>query len=89
MKKPKAKARRVFDVMPDGDDWIVRERVPRGGNYLDVPMRTARFDRKKDAVPYGMKVARKAVPSSLVIHKRDGTIQEERTYGNDPFPPRG
>jgi hypothetical protein len=27
--------------------------------------------------------------ASVVIHKADGKIQEERTYGNDPFPPKG
>ena len=25
----------------------------------------------------------------VVIHRENGTIQEERTYGDDPFPPRG
>jgi hypothetical protein len=25
----------------------------------------------------------------VVIRKKDGTIQEERTYGKDPFPPKG
>jgi hypothetical protein len=23
------------------------------------------------------------------IHKKDGTIESERTYGDDPYPPRG
>ena len=27
--------------------------------------------------------------SELVVHKRDGKIGERRTYGRDPFPPRG
>lgn len=88
MRKTKTKARRVFDVVPDGLDWLVVERAPRGGSQ-EVPRRTARFDRKEDALAYGMKVAHKAVPSSLVIHKKNGEIQEERTYGDDPFPPRG
>lgn len=26
---------------------------------------------------------------SVVVHKENGQIQEERTYGKDPFPPRG
>lgn len=87
--KPEKKARRVFDVMPDGQDWIVRERAPRSDTYADIVRRSGRFDRKQEAVAYGMKVARKAIPSSLVIHKKDGEIQEERTYGNDPHPPKG
>lgn len=24
-----------------------------------------------------------------ISHRRDGTIGERRSYGNDPFPPRG
>jgi hypothetical protein len=27
--------------------------------------------------------------SELVIHNQDGKIGERRSYGNDPFPPRG
>jgi hypothetical protein len=27
--------------------------------------------------------------SELVIHKQDGKIGQRRTYGRDPFPPRG
>jgi uncharacterized protein YdaT len=27
--------------------------------------------------------------SELVVHKQDGKIGERRSYGNDPFPPRG
>ncbi|MFH6681001.1 DUF2188 domain-containing protein [Clavibacter michiganensis] len=34
-------------------------------------------------------MARANQPSQLIIHQSDGTIEDERTYGNDPFPPRG
>ena len=27
--------------------------------------------------------------SELFIHRKDGTIRERDSYGNDPFPPRG
>ncbi|WP_425449148.1 DUF2188 domain-containing protein [Dethiothermospora halolimnae] len=47
------------------------------------------FEVKKDAVDYGVQVARNNQPSQLTIKKKDGTIEEERTYGSDPFPPRG
>ena len=26
--------------------------------------------------------------SEVVIHRRDGTIRDKDSYGNDPFPPR-
>lgn len=72
--------RRVFDVSPDGDGWKVEE---RGGSQRS-------HHRTKDAaVGAGRRAARKSGNSQLVIRKRDGTIQEERTYGNDPYPPRG
>lgn len=37
---------------------------------------------------YAVKVA-KNDKTELVIHGRDGRIQDRRSYGNDPFPPRG
>lgn len=33
--------------------------------------------------------ARLAHPSQVIIHKADGTIEDERTYDADPFPPKG
>ena len=44
---------------------------------------------KETAVAAGQKVAKANQPSQLVVHKMDGTIEHEYTYGNDPYPPRG
>ncbi len=44
---------------------------------------------KSDAVDAGVDAARANAPSSLRICRRDGTVEDERTYGEDPFPPRG
>lgn len=44
---------------------------------------------KTDAVDAGVKVAQANKPSSLKICRMDGTIEDERTYGDDPYPPRG
>lgn len=44
---------------------------------------------KTDAVTAGVRVASADKPSSLRICRADGTIEDERTYGDDPFPPRG
>ena len=44
---------------------------------------------KDDAINAGVRVAKANVPSSLKICRRDGTIEDERTYGDDPYPPRG
>lgn len=37
----------------------------------------------------GVNVARANRPSQLLIQRRDGTIEDERTYGDDPYPPKG
>ncbi|MDQ2078897.1 DUF2188 domain-containing protein [Xanthobacteraceae bacterium Astr-EGSB] len=45
------------------------------------------FDRKSDAIDYGRQLARGS-NSELVTHGRDGRIQENRVFANDPLPPR-
>lgn len=44
---------------------------------------------KDDAVDAGVKVAKANAPSELLICAKDGTIQDRRTYGDDPYPPVG
>lgn len=44
---------------------------------------------KTDAITAGVKVAKANTPSSLKICRMDGTIEDERTYENDPYPPKG
>ncbi|MCR1981393.1 DUF2188 domain-containing protein [Cellulosimicrobium cellulans] len=44
---------------------------------------------KEAAVSAGVDVAKRNAPSQLFIHRKDGTIEDERTYGDDPYPPRG
>lgn len=43
---------------------------------------------KKDAIDYGKGVA-KNQHSELIIHGKDGKIQEKNTYGIDNCPPKG
>jgi hypothetical protein len=43
------------------------------------------FETKEDAVKYARKISRDS-SSELYIHKKDGTIQERDSFGNDPFP---
>ena len=45
-------------------------------------------DNKREAIDKGKELAKKN-EGQLVIHKQNGRIQEERTYGKDPFPPKG
>lgn len=48
-----------------------------------------RFDIKSNAINYGVKVSKNNKPSQLFIKNKDGKIAEERTYGDDPYPPNG
>lgn len=45
------------------------------------------FTNQADAVKYAIEQARKE-KAELYVHRRDGTIRERRSYGNDPLPPR-
>jgi len=45
-------------------------------------------DNKEPVVDRARGVARNE-KGSVVIHGRNGRIQEERTYGPDPYPPKG
>jgi hypothetical protein len=47
-----------------------------GGTKAEVLQRTIEIAKNHDS-------------SQVIIHKRDGKFQEERTYGNDPYPPKG
>ena len=46
------------------------------------------YDTKKEAIVHGREVA-KPQGGQLIVHRRDGTIEVEYTYGPDPNPPRG
>lgn len=70
----------VYDVSPGDDGWGVQR---RGAGRA-----AGRFDRKEDAVQRGRELA-KNQKGRLVVRKQDGTIQEERTYRDDPHPPPG
>lgn len=71
--------RKRYDIVPASANWHLKH----AGRVLS----THRV--KSDAVNAGVTVAKANQPSQLLIHRADGTIEDERTYGNDPFPPRG
>jgi hypothetical protein len=72
-------ARKRYDVVPSGSRWA----VTTGGGTLSTHVT------KVEAITAGVTVARANQPSQLLIHRADGTIEDERTYENDPYPPRG
>jgi hypothetical protein len=68
---------RAFHVVPKSGGWVVT------ASGADHP--TQQFSRKEDAVLFGESVAKK---TSLIIHGRNGKIQDLDTYQSDPIPPR-
>ena len=66
-------------VVPLGNGWAVKG---EGNTRFTVIT-----DVKKDAVDVAREIA-KNNRSELVIHGRDGRIQDKDSYGNDPFPPK-
>lgn len=72
-------ARKVYRVVPKSGDWdVTHEGQVLSHHYL-----------KSNAVEAGTKVAKANQPSQLVIHRENGTIEKEYTYGADPYPPKG
>ena len=47
------------------------------------------YDTRADAVQAGSRLCKSIGNVELIVHRMDGTIGEKRTYGKDPFPPRG
>jgi len=73
-------ARKTHHIVPAPQGgWNVRKgRSDRASRH---------FENKDDAIDWGRKVS-KNQNSELVIHKKDGTIQNPDSHGHDPNPPR-
>lgn len=66
-------------VVPHGKDWAVKGE----GNEKYTKI----VPTQKEAIDAAREIA-KNQQSELVIHKKDGTIRDKDSYGNDPFPPK-
>lgn len=71
--------RKKFWVQYISDNWAVRHDGQTLSTHFTKPA----------AIEAGVKVARANAPSSLYICRMDGTVEDERTYGDDPYPPKG
>lgn len=67
-------------VVPTEDGWAVK-----GENNT---RNTKLFDTKAEAEAYGREIA-KNQEAELVIHGKDGKIQNTNSYGNDPTSSKG
>ena len=101
-KKPSGRI--VVNVLPAGCDagrWAVSRRdgeslgkgLLQGSSALWMLPRVKYTELKQDAVRMGREVASRLRASGhltqLVVHKRDGRIQFENTYGADPKKTKG
>ena len=63
------------------DEWQVK----KTGNESAIK----NFTTKDPAISYAVDLAKRNKPSQLFIKNKNGQIVDERTYENDPYPPRG
>ena len=70
--------RTVFHSVPDGDAW----KVTSGGKT--VSRHRTQENSENAATAAGRKAEASGGLGQAVLHKTDGTIREERTYGKDP-----
>ena len=74
--------RYVLSVVPQNPPgWAVKEKGAGSALFTSA--------NKQNSVDWAVNRAKANQPSQVVIHKADGTIETEYTYGNDPHPPRG
>ena len=67
-------------VVPCEEGWAIKKEG--SNNYIKT------FDTKAPCVDYARDLARNE-KNELLIHGKDGKIQNRDSYGNDPFPPEG
>lgn len=70
-------AKRSNHVIPAKNGWKVKK---SGSTKASKTFKT-----KKEARAFGIKLSKKE-ETELYIHKRNGTIQNRNSYGNDPHP---
>lgn len=76
------KKRQIYHVMPNpGGGWNVKK---EGGQRS-----SAHFETKAQAADRGRDLAKSSGLGQIKIHKKDGRLQTEYTYGKDPYPPKG
>jgi hypothetical protein len=73
--------RTVYRVQPGTDAGLWK----LSKNGLEI----ADFGLQKRAIDRGREMARGDQPSQLFVHGMDRKIEDEATYQEDPFPPRG
>ncbi len=78
-----SKQRTTYHITKTDDGWQGKK---EGGERASIKGET-----KDEVLRKTIDIAKKQGDASVVIHKQDGKIQEERTYpkSSDPYPPEG
>ncbi len=71
-----ASDRYVLHVTPNVNGWQVKRQGSDETEWL--------VDNKDNAVTHARDLAKANRPSQIIIHTRDGKIETEHTYGDDP-----
>lgn len=73
--------RKSHHIVPSEDGgWDVR----KGG----ADRASGHYDKKQEAVNAGREMSQNQ-GTELVIHGKDGRIQQSDSHGHDPYPPKG
>lgn len=72
-----ASNRTVYHVVPNatGDEWLVTQ---ENGRFRQA------FRTKNEAEDFAKQRARNQEPAQVKVHKSDGNMEYESTYGEDP-----
>jgi hypothetical protein len=72
-----ASNRTVYHVVPDASatNWVVAQ---ENGSFRKE------FETKDEAVEFAKERARGQEPAQVKVHKQDGNMEYESTYGEDP-----
>lgn len=70
----------IYHVVPhlleSGHEWrVIREEHDKASGI---------FEYKEEAIEFATQLAQESKLGQVIIHDLDGTIGEERTYGEDP-----
>jgi hypothetical protein len=68
--------RNIYHVTPKGDAWRVKRAGTRRADSIHA--------NKTDAVARAKALANRTALGQVKVHRRDGEIQTEFTYGRDP-----
>ena len=71
--------RKVYHIVPNPGqekDWKIKE------ENIDEPL--GLFSNKVEAIEKAKEIAKANEPSQIIVHREDGQIQTEYTYGDDP-----